>query len=174
MSVVMTHFVQGEWQATDEFREITSIADALRDHLNTDALQVAIKLAHSPRAASSLVQATFQPFAAALGFRNEATGLFRDYEARLRPDYYRPVGDTGILLEVERGKTLQNNMDMLDFWKCHLCASAHYLFLLVPQDLQHGETGAKSRPYTVVTRRLARFFEPRNYTNVRGLFVFGY
>lgn len=174
MPVVVTHFVQRTWEPTDEFREVTRIAEALKDHLNTEALQVAITQAHGPRAPSSLVQATFQPFATQLGFRNEAAGLFRDYDSRLRPDYYRPVGETGILLEVERGKTLQNNMDMLDFWKCHLCASAHYLFLLVPQDLQHGEVGSKSRPYNVVTRRLARFFEPRNYTNVRGLFVFGY
>jgi len=39
----------------------------------------------------------------------------------LRPDYFLKLDDTGILLEVERGKTTINNMDLLDFWKCHLC-----------------------------------------------------
>ena len=51
------------------------------------------------------------------------------------------VGSSGILLEVERGKTTINNMDFLDFWKCHLCEHAHYLFLLVPQELRQRLAG---------------------------------
>jgi hypothetical protein len=172
--VLVTRFVQTSWEDTDEFREVASVADALADHLNTPAAQTAIAAAHGPRSPSSLVQATFLEFATGLGFRNEATGLFANYQKRLRPDYFRAVSSTGIILEVERGKTITNNMDMLDFWKCHLCATAHYLFLLVPQDLRHGDVGFSERPYSAVVRRLAAFFEPSNYTNVRGLFVFGY
>lgn len=174
VAVLMTRFVQGPWEQTDEFHQVTTIAEHLRDHLNTAPIQAAIALAHRPRSPSSLVQAAFLQFATGLGFRNEATGLFADYQKRLRPDYFLAVGSTGILLEVERGKTITNNMDMLDFWKCHLCVSAHYLFLLVPQELQHGETGFTERPYSAVISRLAPFFEARNHTNVRGLFVFGY
>jgi hypothetical protein len=170
----MTQFVQQKWSDTEEFNEVVGVADALRNGANSVAMQAAIATAHAPLAHSTVVQAAFLELAIELGFRNEATGLFIEYERRLRPDYYRPVRETGIILEVERGKTLPNNMDMLDFWKCHLCGTANYLFLLVPQDLQHGESGQKERPYTTVCRRLSLFFEPRNYTNVRGLFVFGY
>ena len=50
-----------------------------------------------------------------------------------------PLADTGIILEVERGKTTINNMDLLDFWKCHICAHADYLFLMVPTELRDYE-----------------------------------
>lgn len=142
----MTSFVQSRWETTEEFTRVQGIAVALRDHLNTELMQAAILSAHAPRAPSALVQATFLEFAADLGFRNEATGLFAEYKKRLRPDYFLALGDTGILLEVERGKTVTNNMDMLDLWKCHLCASAYYLFLLVPQDLRHGGVGFTEAP----------------------------
>lgn len=42
---------------------------------------------------------------------------------------------SGIILEVERGKTLMNNMDLLDMWKCHICEHARYLFSIVPKAL---------------------------------------
>ena len=84
------------------------------------------------------------------------------------------IGDTGIILEVERGKTTINNMDLLDFWKCHICAHADYLILLVPEELRQNETMTARREFVSVRKRLATFFEPQNYTNVRGLFLFGY
>src|SRR5438128_2317273 len=126
-----------------ELQSVADVAESLREHLNTEGAQAAVALANLPRSPSTMVQASFLEFATGLGFRSEATGLFAAYKKRLRPDYYLKMGATGILLEVERGKTITNNMDMLDFWKCHLCKDAHYLFLLVPRDLQHGETGFK-------------------------------
>ena len=76
-----------------------------------------------------------------LGFVSEAKGLFGELPtSALRPDYYLPIGESGILLEVERGKTTINNMDLLDFWKCHLCEHANYLFLMVPQELRQNPT----------------------------------
>ena len=77
-------------------------------------------------------------------------------------------------MEVERGKTTINNMDLLDFWKCHLCDHAHYLFLMVPKELRQNELMSPRREYVTVVKRLSAFFRPGNYTNVRGLFVFGY
>ena len=110
-----------------------------------------------------------------LGFVSESKGLFAPYEtSALRPDYFRPLDDTGILLEVERGKTTINNMDLLDFWKCHLCEHANYLFLMVPTELRQNPSMPPRREYVTVVKRLSSFFVPRNYTNVRGLFVFGY
>jgi hypothetical protein len=65
-------------------------------------------------------------------------------------------------------------MDLLDFWKCHICAHAHYLILLVPSSLRQNETMSPRREFSAVRNRLSSFFEETNYTNVRGLFLFGY
>lgn len=124
-----------------------------------------------------MVQATFAEFSSDLGFASEVKGLFAEYENRaLRPDFYRPIagGANGILMEVERGKTTTNNMDLLDMWKCHLCTKADYLFLMVPQALRHNEVMRPKREFESVVKRLGSFFMSRNYTNVRGLHVFGY
>jgi len=77
-------------------------------------------------------------------------------------------------MEVERGKTTINNMDLLDFWKCHLCQHADYLFLMVPQELRQNTTMTPRREYNSVVKRMSSFFMRRNYTNVRGLHIFGY
>lgn len=61
------------------------------------------------------MQATFGDFVRELGFESEKVGLFSSDEFALRPDYFIRLGQTGILLEVERGKTTINNVDLLDF-----------------------------------------------------------
>ena len=79
----------------------------------------------------------------------------------------------GVTFSIQRGKTLANNMDLLDIWKCHICTRANYLFLLVPQERpdRHGQL----RPvFPKVVDRMRSFFEESNYVNVYGLFVFGY
>ncbi|WP_143016131.1 hypothetical protein [Nocardioides szechwanensis] len=123
---------------------------------------------------SSEVQASFLPYAEGLGFRSEAKGLFLEYKNNLGPDYYRPIGSSGILLEVERGKTTTNNMDLLDFWKCHLCRSADYLFLMVPQALKHNDAMTPKKEYNAVVKRIETFFVEGNHTNVREVHIFGY
>ena len=52
---------------------------------------------------------------------------------KVRPDFYKQIGETGIIIEVERGQSLQNNNIFKDFWKCHICEKVNYLFLFVPQ-----------------------------------------
>ena len=176
MSVELRQYAQ-KTVAIDEWHQISAIAQRLLCYLNLPAVQQAIAVANQPRASSSGVQSVFGAFAKELGFRNEAQGLFKNYQtARLRPDYYLPLENTGILLEVERGKTTMNNMDLLDFWKCHICEHAHYLFLLVPQELRQQEntTVRPTQTFKLVDRRLAPFFQVENYTNVRGLCLFGY
>ena len=51
------------------------------------------------------IQEVFVEFARELGFVDEHVGLFAGYESAVRPDYFLRLGQTGILLEVERGKT---------------------------------------------------------------------
>ena len=99
-------FVQDDAAAGAEWRDVVGLADELVVHLEE---------------------------ATRLGFRDESKGLFETYQSSaLRPDYFRPIGSTGVILEVERGKTTINNMDLLDFWKCHICEHASYLFLMAP------------------------------------------
>lgn len=168
-------FVQEGFKHTDEWRQVLAIAGRLQLHLDTPEVATAIDAANQPGRSSSDVQATFLDFAIELGFRDEATGLFVNYSNRgLRPDYFLPLGDSGIILEVERGKTNINNMDFLDFWKCHICDHAHYLFLMVPLELRQRKNGPASRPFATTVTHMDSFFQPRNYTNVRGLVVYGY
>lgn len=169
----MTSLVLRTHSDTAEFKAVEAVAQTLLSHLQTPAAERAIREADRPGASSALVQATFQAFAEGLGFVNESTNLFKNYRKQLRPDYFLPVGNTGILLEVERGKTTINNMDMLDFWKCHLCEHANYLFLMVPMRLQQHDGMRPRNEYAYVVERLRPFFEDRNATNVRAVFVFG-
>lgn len=168
-------FLQAGFAGTDEHTRVAAVADSLFEHLTTPAIAALILDANQPGRSSAAIQSVFLDHAHQLGFRDESKGLFREYSSSaLRPDYYMPLGETGIILEVERGKTTINNMDLLDFWKCHICTYAHYLFLLVPTELRQNPTMAARNEFATVAKRLSTFFEPRNYTNVRGLFLFGY
>lgn len=153
---------------------MSDLADRLHQHLGTEPLLALLTQANQPRGSSATVQATFREFMHDLGFESERKGLFSADEFALRPDYFLELPESGILLEVERGKTTINNMDILDFWKCHLCRHAHYLFLVVPLALRQNPTMSPRKEFAMVARRLQRFFVPGNYTNVRGLCLFGY
>lgn len=174
MSTLRTVYSLDEYSDHPESTQVDIISDELLEHLNTPDARALMIDANLPRTSSAAVQATFMPFALELGFTSEAKGLFEEYENRLRPDYFRAIGDSGILLEVERGKTTTNNMDLLDFWKCHLCRHADYLFLMVPQALKHNESMTPKREYNAVLRRLETFFRYGNDTNVRAVHIFGY
>lgn len=175
MGIQRAAFVQPEFAGSAEYRTVSSISDRLLEHLDEPESQRLLGVANAPGQSSALVQASFEVFARDLGFTSEARGLFGNYENRaVRPDYFLPLSDTGILMEVERGKTTINNMDFLDFWKCHLCEHADYLFLMVPQELRQNSSMRPRREYNTVIKRMGSFFTPGNYTNVRGLHVFGY
>ncbi|MCH8041380.1 MAG: hypothetical protein IH977_13715 [Nitrospinae bacterium] len=172
--VELAKFVQESYKSTDEWRIVEQLADQLVESLNDEETLRRITDANSPGSSSAEVQAAFRPSAEKLGFESERKGLFAESITGLRPDYFLRLGETGIILEVERGKTTTNNMDLLDFWKCHICEVATYLFLLVPNALQHNPKMIPKREFEVVQRRLSQFFESGKYTNVRGLCLFGY
>jgi hypothetical protein len=175
MPVELEAFWQEKYASGHELAQVRGVAGRLLRHLNSPAAGRRIAEANRPGVSSHEVQLTFADFAQELGFVSEAKGLFATHKtSALRPDYYLPLQDSGILLEVERGKTTINNMDLLDFWKCHLCEHAHYLFLLVPKELRQNATMAPRKEFASVVKRLSTFFHPHTYTNVRGLFVFGY
>ena len=167
--------VQDGFSGAAEWQEVLRLADSLVDYLQKPEIAASLHDANQPRQSSARVQAAFIEEARRLGFVDESRGLFGGYaSSALRPDYYRPVGKTGVILEVERGKTTINNMDLLDFWKCHICEHASYLLLMVPIELRQNLAKPPSRPFVTVARRLQSFFVPRNYTNVCGLVLLGY
>ena len=167
--------VQDPYAGTAEWREVRGLVDALVVYLQETEVARRLQLANQPGHSSARVQAVFIEEARRLGFVDESKGLFKSYtSSALRPDYYRRVGQTGVILEVERGKTTINNMDLLDFWKCHICECASYLILMVPSELRQNPTMSPRREFTTVARRLESFFVPRNYTNVHGLALLGY
>lgn len=175
MPVDLQVFARHDYSGSPQLANVTAVADQLLSALHQPSVIRAIEAANQPGRSSADVQQCFSSAASQLGFRSECRGLFAAYQSGLRPDYYLPLGDTGIILEVERGKTTTNNMDMLDFWKVHLCPSAHYLFLFVPKALKHNPDMRPANQHALVARRLKHFFDsPKNYTNVRALFLFGY
>src|SRR5262245_40678031 len=99
------------------FQRVEKIAQELLAELKRPATADKLVAANQPGASSALIQNTFLPVALKLGFKDEAKGLFATYENKhLRPDYFLRLDEReGILLEVERGKTTINNMDLLDF-----------------------------------------------------------
>lgn len=160
---------------TLELRRVVEIAEKLHDHLSSAETIEKILKANLHGKPSHGVQACILDYAKGLGFESEKKGLFGRYKtANIRPDYYLSLAEgRGIILEVERGKTLANNMDLLDVWKCHICEEAQYLFLMVPI-LRPDEKGHMTKVFEKVVERLESFFVKENYINVNGLFIFGY
>lgn len=175
MGVEVVGFVQRHFAASEEYSLVSDLEQTLLTKLNLPDVQKRIAEANQPGISSRQVQDAFLDEARKLGFRDEAKGLFANYPNKgLRPDYYLPIRDSGVILEVERGKTTINNMDFLDFWKCHLCEHAHYLLLMVPKNLVQSEKRPPRNEFQTVLNHLSPFFKEANYTNVRGLSVFGY
>ena len=150
-------------------------ADELLLFFNKKETLEKIEKAHQLNAKSKDIQDIILEKTKLLGFVDEKNGLFYKYRTSgLRPDYYFKISDKeGIIMEVERGKTLANNMDMLDVWKCHICEEANYLFLIVPK-IRQTEKGNDNIIYKKVIDRLESFFYKQNYVNINAIFIFGY
>jgi hypothetical protein len=175
MPVELQIFVKEGVKSSQEYTEIDKIAIDLLEYFNQKNVIDKIEKANQPNANSKEIQDIFLPKTTELGFRSEAKGLFSKYRtSALRPDYYKKISvNSGIILEVERGKTLMNNMDMLDVWKCHICVEANYLFLIVPKNIKRGNN-KNEVVYEKVKDRLQSFFIKDNYINVNAIFIFGY
>ena len=173
--VEFKQFVQEGYISDKEFLEVKATAEELFEILNNEEVLEKINLANQPGNKSQMIQKAFEYEATKLGFTSEKKGLFLQYStAALRPDYYKKLNKSGIILEVERGKTIQNNMDLLDIWKCHICAEADYLFLMVPKKLFQNSKGKYEKCFEKVCSRIAAFYNNNNYINVKATFIFGY
>lgn len=157
------------------YGKVRAIGIELLEYLNTPQNRKKLREANQPGNNSKLVQDVFLNKAIELGFISEKKGLFTNINnSQLRPDYYCRIGDSGIIIEVERGKTIMNNMDMLDMWKCHLCTSANHLFLFVPNNLKHNSRLKGYDCFKTVCDRMEFFYKRSNYNNVHSLWVYGY
>ena len=104
-----------------------------------------------------------------MGFKKGTSELFAEFGKKYIPDFNLSLsGGRGVIFEVEKSRTIENNNDILDLWKCHICASAQYLLLMVPLSYNSRIV------YANVLKRMEPFFREGNYINVSGVFVMGY
>ncbi len=161
--------------STPDFREVTKLANSVLEILNNKSVKDAIAKAHVFGASSHTIQKAILPQMLELGFSSEKKQLFSDYKVGgLRPDYYKPLATGGILFEVERGKTIANNMDLLDIWKTHICKEANHLFLLVP-NIRVSKNLNEAKIFPSVKNRIETFFsENISAIDVDSVHLFGY
>ena len=86
-------------------------------------------------------------------------------------NYYK----IGIVRESdERGKTIANNMDLLDVWKTHICPEAKHLFLMIPRIRVTGNQ-QEQKIFQSVEKRTGTFFnEQAHDIDVESVHLFGY
>ena len=161
--------------STPDFREVSKLANSVLEILNYKSVKDAIAKAHVFGASSHTIQKAILPQMLELGFTSEKKQLFSDYKVGgLRPDYYKPLATGGILFEVERGKTIANNMDLLDIWKTHICKEANQLFLLVP-NIRVSKNLNEAKIFPSVKNRIETFFsENISAIDVDSVHLFGY
>ena len=153
----------------DELKIVKSLSTKFLNFLNKEETIERLKFFHTLGNSSQKIQDVFIGFLRELGFESEKKGLFKIYNSQLRPDYYKKLKKSGIILEVERGKTLKNNMDLLDIWKCHICKEANHLFLVIPKDISH-----TPNCFNYSSKRLGLFFLKENSINIDSLHIYGY
>ncbi len=137
-----------------------------------------IRVAHVHGAHSSAIQVIVaRLLMEEMGFEQEVILTQSDgFVSRARPDFiFRLAPGRGILAEVERGGTVNNNHDLKDFWKAHVASDAHHLFLVVPKANWARDGTPREKPFRRVSHRLGAFFgDPRAEVDVVSLHIFGY
>jgi hypothetical protein len=177
-SVRHLRFVRSQLTVSEahEVDQVDALADRLERHL-LDQLD-AIASVHVHNAQSKAVQhIVAELLRVELGFGEEVVIKPDDgFVTQARPDFYFELAQgRGVLAEVERGGTTNNNHDLKDVWKAHISPNAHHLFLVVPLANWNERGGVRERPFLRVGRRLGAFFgDPRREIDVLSLHLFGY
>ena len=168
-------FSRVDLTSTPDLQVVKRLSDAVLGILNQKSVVEAIGKAHVFGASSHSIQKAILPQMLELGFTSEKKQLFSEYKVGgLRPDYYKPLSKGGILFEVERGKTIANNMDLLDVWKTHICKEANHLFLLVP-NIRVSKNQNEAKIFPSVKNRLETFFNEKiSAIDVESVHLFGY
>jgi hypothetical protein len=174
-SVAVRVFERPGLQDSANLAAVRKLASQVSDIFSIPEITQGIGAAHVFGASSATVQAVIMKKMAELGFQSERKGLFKDMTVSgIRPDYYKHLEGGGILFEVERGKTIANNMDLLDVWKTHICPSAKHLFLMVPRIRVTGSR-QEQKIFQSVEKRIGTFFgEEAREIDVETVHLFGY
>jgi hypothetical protein len=168
-------FIRPGLPDSQNLRETLEVSGQVREILNNQKVKDSIAEVHKFGASSHTVQKSILDQVEPLGFVSEKKGLFAAYKVSgIRPDYFKSLAGGGILFEVERGKTIANNMDLLDVWKTHLCSEAKHLFLMVPK-IRVTEKGGSQKIFNTVENRIETFFLDENKPiDVNSVHIFGY
>ena len=160
---------------SDNLKKALEISRHVKEILKDQKVKDAIAEVHKFGASSHKVQKSILDQMVSLGFVSEKKGLFASYKVSgIRPDYFKSLAGGGILFEVERGKTIANNMDLLDVWKTHLCSEARHLFLMVP-NIRVTEKGGSQKIFNTVENRIETFFlKESTPIDVNSVHLFGY
>jgi hypothetical protein len=168
-------FIRPSLADSENLNETLIASRQVNEILNDQKVVEAISEVHKFGASSHTVQKSILLQMESLGFVSEKKGLFASYKVSgIRPDYFKPLPGGGILFEVERGKTIANNMDLLDVWKTHLCLEAKHLFLMVP-NIRVTEKGGSQKIFRTVENRIETFFLNKSTPiDVNSVHLFGY
>ena len=160
---------------SQNLKETLEASGRVHEILKTQKVKDSIAKVHKFGASSHTVQKSILDQMESLGFVSEKKGLFASYRVSgIRPDYFKSLAGGGILFEVERGKTIANNMDLLDVWKTHLCSEAKHLFLMVP-NIRVTEKGGSQKIFNTVENRIETFFlKESKPIDVNSVHIFGY
>ncbi len=154
---------------------VNRVAEDLRRDLDTTEDEIVD--AHVFGAQSAVIQRLVAALLTEVGFREEVVLTPQDgFVTRARPDFVYSLGEgRGVLAEVERGGTVNNNHDLKDLWKTHIASEAQHLFLIVPVSNWSESGKAREKPFKRVVHRFASFFgDPRREIDVVSCHVFGY
>lgn len=168
-------FLRPGLNENENLAQVLEISLKVKNILNSNNIKLAIAEVHKLGASSHKIQKAILEEMEALGFSSEKKGLFAEMKVSgIRPDYFKNILGGGILFEVERGKTLANNMDLLDVWKTHICQEAKHLFLMVP-NIRATEKGNSQRIFKTVENRIETFFlSGSTPIDVHSVHLFGY
>jgi hypothetical protein len=168
-------FIRPGLEESQNLTEALTTSRKVLEILTNEKVKEAIAEVHKFGASSHTVQKSILQQMESLGFLSEKKGLFAPYKVSgIRPDYFKPLTGGGILFEVERGKTIANNMDLLDVWKTHLCSEAKHLFLMVP-NIRVTEKGGAQKIFNTVENRVETFFLSSDTPiDVHSVHIFGY
>ena len=168
-------FSRVDMTSSQELIEVSDLAKKVYEILGKSSVKDEISKAHVFGASSHSIQKAILPEMIGLGFASEKKKLFSEYKVSgLRPDYYKPLKKGGVLFEVERGKTIANNMDLLDIWKTHICSEANHLFLLVP-NIRVSKNQSQAKIFPTVKNRIETFFAKNiSAIDVDSVHLFGY
>ena len=162
----MKIFVQKEFEDSGGFKEFLKDCKTIKDFIKSEGQSIAL-LNKKGVSSKKIQDLLYEGVIKKLGYLTENKQDF------FVPDFLKTGIGYGIMIEVERGKTINNNMDFIDFWKCHISQKSNMLVLIVPEKVPRA-SDKNMNIYSFVLRRMEPLFQDHNYTNVKALAVISY